>query len=524
MAGQGSVCALAYQTYMSMAQKTKDPRLAQRAFEIADNVHAYKEARDATQLWMQLAPESTSAQGSDVLVRLRLGEQTQELQKIIVELIKKTTDSTKRENFLYQVIIQTDIGSKDAQKTLSFLAPSLELVEQQNQVALALAKLSRQAGQFEQAQHYARRAYQDLPDNTSAMLEYADTQTKSDIQKAIATIEAFIAKHPQDIEAHLGLAKAYAKAKLGQKSLNEIRFVEKAQPNNPGVIFTLAGIADNIGQRAETQRLLEKFEKLAQNQKGYESKLPQTYLALGISAYRQKQYDQAIEKFQKIAKDSDLYIQAKLLEAHCLAATEQGKTAIKLLGKLDAGKRQFEVLETQAKIADQLKQYKESYRYLKKALAMKPDDAALLYRTAIAAEKLGRIQEAEKWLEQGIEQYPEKPDFYNALGYLWTDKNKNLDKAKRLLDKALRMAPNDAAILDSMGWLLFKKKNFVEAEKYLLKASTKSSDKEILLHLAELYHAQGKTEKTMEILRTLMPLYPKDEMIEQFMNRLHLHF
>ncbi|MBR5458102.1 MAG: tetratricopeptide repeat protein, partial [Burkholderiaceae bacterium] len=188
------------------------------------------------------------------------------------------------------------------------------------------------------------------------------------------------------------------------------------------------------------------------------------------------------------------------------------------------GKRQFEVLETQAKIADQLKQYKESYRYLKKALAMKPDDATLLYRTAIAAEKLGRIQEAEKWLEQGIEQYPEKPDFYNALGYLWTDKNKNLDKAKRLLDKALRMAPNDAAILDSMGWLLFKKKNFVEAEKYLLKASTKSSDKEILLHLAELYHAQGKTEKTMEILRTLMPLYPKDEMIEQFMNRLHLHF
>lgn len=516
--------ALAYQTYMSMARKTKDPRLAQRAFEIADNVHAYKEAREATQLWIELAPESASAQGSDVLVRLRLGEQTQELQKTIVELIKKATDPAKRENFLYQVIIQTDIGSKDAKKTLSFLTPCLDLIDQQNQVALALAKLSRQAGQFEQAQHYARRAYQDLPDNTSAMLEYADTQTKSDLRVAIATIEAFIAKHPQDIEAHLGLAKAYAKAKLSQKSFNELQLIEKAHPNNPGVIFTLAGIAENIGQQAETQRLLEKFEKLAQNQKGYENKLPQTYLALGIGAYRQKQYAKAIEAFQKIGKDSDLYVQAKLLEAHCLAATEQGKAAIKLLGKLDAGKRQFEVLETQAKIADQLQQYKDSYRYLKKALAMKPDDATLLYRTAIAAEKLGRLQEAEKWLQQGIEQYPEKPDFYNALGYLWTDKNKNLDKAKRLLDKALRLAPNDAAILDSMGWLLFKKKNFDEAEKYLLKASTKSSDKEILLHLAELYHVQGKTDKTMEILRTLIPLYPKDEMIEQFMNRLHLHF
>jgi tetratricopeptide (TPR) repeat protein len=195
-----------------------------------------------------------------------------------------------------------------------------------------------------------------------------------------------------------------------------------------------------------------------------------------------------------------------------------------LLNKLKAGKRQFEVLETQAKIADQLKHYKESYRYLKKALDLKAGDAALLYRAAITAEKLNRLQEAEQWLQQGIDLYPNKPDFYNALGYLWANKNINLDKAKRLLDKALQLAPNDPAILDSMGWLYFKKNDHGQAERHLLKATEKSSDKEIWLHLAELYHAQGKTDKTMEILRTLMPLYPKDEMIEQFMDRLHLHF
>ena len=516
--------ALAYQTYMAMARKTKDPRLAQRAFEIADTVHAYKEALDATQLWLSFTPESASARGSDALVRLRLGQQTTNVQNTIIDLLKKNTDDERRENFLYQVIVQTDIGAKDAKKTLQFLEPCLPLVEHHNQVALALAKLSRQAGDFEQAQHYARRAYQDLPDNTSAMLEYADTLTKSNLQIAIATIEAFIAKHPQDIEAHLGLAKAYAKAKQSPKAMNELKLVENAQPNNPGIIFTLAGITDTLGQHAETQRLLEKFEKLATDGSGYETKLPQTYLALGLNAYRQKQYDRAIGLFQKIAKDHDLYVQAKLLEAHCLAATNQGKNAIKLLNKLKAGKRQFEVLETQAKIADQLKHYKESYRYLKKALDLKAGDAALLYRAAITAEKLNRLQEAEQWLQQGIDLYPDKPDFYNALGYLWANKNINLDKAKRLLDKALRLAPNDPAILDSMGWLYFKKNDHDQAERHLLKATEKSSDKEIWLHLAELYHAQGKTDKTMEILRTLMPLYPKDEMIEQFMDRLHLHF
>ncbi|MBO7173980.1 MAG: tetratricopeptide repeat protein [Burkholderiaceae bacterium] len=516
--------ALAFQTYLSMARKTKDPRLAQRAFEIADTVHAYKEALEATQLWQTLAPMSASAQGANALVRLRLGESDNTLQKVIIDLLKKTADQQERENFLYQVIVQTDIGLNDANKTLAFLQPCLSLVEHRNHVALALTKLYRQVGNFEQVQHYARRAYQDLPDNTSAMLEYADTQTKSNLQVAIATIEAFIAKHPKDLDAHLGLAKAFAKAKQAQKALSEIQLIEKRQADNPGVIFALAGIADNVGLTNETTRLLEKFEKLAHQKSGYENKLPQTYLALGVNAYRQKDYEKAIAQFKKIEKDSDLYIQAKILEAHCLAATNQGTAAIKMLEKLSAGKRQFEVLETQAKITDQLKRYGDSYRFIKKALDLKPNDAALLYRAAITAEKLGRLDDAEKWLEHGIEQYPEKPDFYNALGYLWANKGIHLDKAKRLLDKALRMSPNDSAILDSMGWLYFKKKQFVEAERYLLKATKKSSDKEIWLHLAELYHAQGKTDKTMEILRTLMPLYPKDEMIEQMMDRLHLHF
>lgn len=516
--------ALAYQTYMSMARKTKDPRLAERAFEIADTVHAYKEALEATQLWQSLAPTSASAQGANALVRLRLGETDENLQKVLVSLLKKATDEQERENFLYQVIIQTEIGSNDAKKALAFLEPCLPLTEHRHQIALALAKLYRKVGNSQQTQHYARRAYQDLPNNTSAMLEYADTLTKTDLGIAIATIESFIAKHPKDIDAHLGLAKAFAKAKLPQKALDEIHLIEKTHPNNPGVIYTLAGIADNVGQTVETQRLLEKFEKLALQTPGYESKLPQTYLALGVSAYRQKQYEKALEQFRKIEKESDLFVQAKILEAHCLTEINQGQAAIKMLDKISAGQRQFEILETQAKIAEKIKRYAESYRYLKKALKLKPNDAALLYRAAIVAEKLGRLQEAEKWLQNGIDRYPEKPDFYNALGYLWADKGINLDKAKRLLDKALRLAPSDPAILDSMGWLYFKKNKFEDAERYLLKATKASSDKEIWLHLAELYQAQGQTDKAMEILRTLMSLYPNDEMIEQFMDRLHLHF
>lgn len=521
---QHNEAGTAFQTYMSLARTTKDPRFAQRAFEIADNLHAYKQALEATELWLSLSPSSASAQSSYALVKLRQGDLSLANQQQLQNLLEKTANAEKRNQFLHQIVVQSEIGARDAQKALHFLSPFIGTAEHHGLIALALAKLYRRANEPHRAQHYAKRAYQDLPDNVTALLEYADGLTKSDLRIAVATIEAFVNKHPEELDARLGLAKAYAKSKQPQKTLEQIQHLEKRVPNNPAVIFTLAGIADTVNLPQETQQLLLKFEKLAEQNPQFEEKLPQTHLALGIGYYRQKNYEQAVDHFRKVPQNSDLYTDAKLLEAHCLASMKKTEQAIKLLDKITSNTKQIEIWQAQAKFADQLKRHKDSYRYLKKALDARPEDPTLLYHTAIAAEKIGRLDQAEALLQSGIDQFPNKPDFYNALGYLWADHNKNLDKAKRLLNKALKLSPNDPAILDSIGWLYFRQGELALAQKYLEKASEKSADVEILLHLAEVHYAQKQVPRTMDILRSLMKLYPKNEMIEQFMDRLHLHF
>ena len=86
------------------------------------------------------------------------------------------------------------------------------------------------------------------------------------------------------------------------------------------------------------------------------------------------------------------------------------------------------------------------------------------------------------------------------------------------------MEPDNAAFLDSMGWLYFREGDLEKAQNFLEKAVKKLNDKEILLHLVEVYQAQGQTAKAMKILRPLLKENADDPVINSLMDRLHLRF
>ena len=185
---------------------------------------------------------------------------------------------------------------------------------------------------------------------------------------------------------------------------------------------------------------------------------------------------------------------------------------------------QMEIEHKKAQILYESGKVSQAYQSMKKALEINPKNAALLYQSALLAVELKKMDEAEAYLEKGIKLYPERADFYNTLGYLWVEEGKNLDKAKTLLDKALALEPENPAILDSVGWLYFQLKQYPLAQNYLEKAAQKFKDKEILLHLVEVYQVQGFTDKAMQILRPMLKQAPDDPEINACMDRLRLRF
>lgn len=517
--------ATAFQTYMQTARTTKDPRLAKRAFEIADGARAFEQAGEAAKLWENLSPENSDARLANLLTELRQGQLGENQLARAKELLTQTSTESEKLSRFKAMARQAEIGTKQPQQVLTFVRPLASLCKDRKEAALALSKLYRRTGDSEQAERYAKLAWQQLPDNTSALLEYADILMAKQASQAISILEQFVKKHPKDYDAQLGLAKVYARTQNKTGVQKQIQILEPFSQTLPSLAFTLATVCDTVGLTDETKRYLMTFERLSKEQKVLLDRLPRAYLSLGIIDYKQRHYEAAADWFKQVDSSSEFFPQSRLLLAQSLAAEKKYDAAIDILAETKVeGKVKTEFLHKRAQILYEAGRTTKAYSAMKEALATDKKNATLLFQCAIMANELKKLDEAEKYLQDAIGYYPNEADFYNTLGYLWIDNNIKLKQARPLIEKALAMEPDNAAFLDSMGWLYFREGDLQQAQNFLEKAVKKLNDKEILLHLVEVYQAQGQTAKAMEILRPMLKENADDPVINSLMDRLHLRF
>ena len=98
----------------------------------------------------------------------------------------------------------------------------------------------------------------------------------------------------------------------------------------------------------------------------------------------------------------------------------------------------------------------DAFDLLGEALKKEPDQPELLYDYALTAEKLERFDVLESNLRKLIQVRPDHAHAYNALGYSFAERNMRLPEARKLIEKALELAPEDYFIIDSLGWVLYR--------------------------------------------------------------------
>ena len=114
-----------------------------------------------------------------------------------------------------------------------------------------------------------------------------------------------------------------------------------------------------------------------------------------------------------------------------------------------------------------------------------PDSVELRYATASVYEEQGKVAAALRELSLVVKARPNDPAALNALGFTLADHDKDLPKARKLIERAHAAAPKNAAILDSMGWVLFRQGRASEALPYLSAAYADDHDGDIAAHLGE---------------------------------------
>jgi len=149
-------------------------------------------------------------------------------------------------------------------------------------------------------------------------------------------------------------------------------------------------------------------------------------------------------------------------------------------------------------------------------------DYDFYFSHGVALERSGRFEEASKKFERSIDLTPvDKPQIaanaMNYLGYMWLEKDMHLDKAEELIRKANELRdPPAASIVDSLGWVIFKRGRYEEALKELLRAESlqkdwDSEDAEILDHIAQTYEKLNNKAKAQEYWKRTLDLKPSNE-------------
>ena len=184
-----------------------------------------------------------------------------------------------------------------------------------------------------------------------------------------------------------------------------------------------------------------------------------------------------------------------------------------------SNQQRIQLTQAEAQILREASAYQEAFDVLSRALEKMPDYPDLLYDHAMAAEKVNRLDVLEQNLRKLITMRPDHAHAHNALGYTFADRNERLDEARQLIETALRLAPEDPFIMDSMGWVLYRQGHIPEALGYLKRAHALRPDPEIAAHLGEVLWMSGQRDEARALLSEVLKTHPKNEVLQNTINR-----
>jgi Flp pilus assembly protein TadD len=174
----------------------------------------------------------------------------------------------------------------------------------------------------------------------------------------------------------------------------------------------------------------------------------------------------------------------------------------------------------EAQLLREANRNQEAFQVLSEALQKEPEQPELLYDYALTAEKLERFDVLESNLRKLIEVRPEHAHAYNALGYSFADRNTRLGEARKLIEKALELAPDDFFIMDSMGWVLYRQGDLKGAAEQLRRAYNGRPDAEIGAHLGEVLWVMGEREEANRVWQESLKASPDNETLHKTIKRL----
>ncbi len=166
-----------------------------------------------------------------------------------------------------------------------------------------------------------------------------------------------------------------------------------------------------------------------------------------------------------------------------------------------------EMLQIESNLYSELDEYEEALVLSDKLVLYYPKNTGFQLKRANLLLELDRKNEALEAYSAIVKNSPKDPNALNAYGYVLTNYSNNYKKAYKLIKKAIKLDPDNPAIIDSYGWILYRMGKYEEAEEELNRAYQLYKDPEIAFHLIKVLLKTNKKERAKNLFTEARVLF-----------------
>ena len=505
--------ALAYNHYNYLSQIDNDPYVAKRRYLLAD----YNNKKDKTRKqeafdWVKNEPNSLEAHLASALAYLKIKQQSkaEEELKIALKLMTGKDKITRLEP-----LVTFLLKSKQATESFWLMDKMVQYQNKIKEVYYLKGILEVSYKQYDNAVVTLHKAKNKDLHWTKPWLAIAMVhQLLQRPALVLETLKSGVKENPDDII----LIERYNSHLLEKANYKEayplLKKLHQKQPDKPRFLFLLAGVAIQLEKWDEAESYWLKVKETQTTRKAA------ALYFLGLIYEQKKDYSEALNYFKQI-KSTEYLLEATIRMAEIYKTQGNVSNARALFSQLRKKDPETEVKVYFAEIAflKDSKQINEIFKLFKQALTTYPDNIDILYERALFSADQGKIKMMEQDAKKILSISPKHADTLNVLGYTLADNNIRLDEAYQYISLALKLEPKSPAILDSMGWVEYRRGNYTKAVKYLSSANLLLDDAELAAHLGEVLWAKGEKKKAEQIWRDAWSKYPKHRKLLKTINK-----
>lgn len=499
---------VALEQYMTLSSDLRDSGISAHTTHLSQFLRRDEEALEASTLWVELEPDSAEANQTRASLLIRKGRNLEALPHLAI-----AQRNGKPAHF---PALLNGFRQLDSEQRSALLTGIDELAEEfpdNTKLLLTQALARADLKQFPEALATLQRLFELEPQQIQALVLEAKILAEQEKPKPFARIARVLKENPDNTQVRLQYARLLTTSDM-VAAKQQFEILSEQSPRDGDLLFSLALINRETGDQEAAAVYLEQILALGQ-------RVDEANYYLGRIGEDAGEPAKAITHYMRV-EDSNQFMPANNRIGNLLL--EQGelqRSASWFAEQRERNPGRAEELYTlEADLLTSAGIPGDALVLLNEGLQAYPDSSSLRYARAMLRETQDDLTGVEQDLRAIIDADADNTTALNALGYILANRTDRLTEALQLVSRALELQPGEPAIMDSMGWVLFRTGRHEEAIDYLTRAYASFPDAEVAAHLGEVLWATGKTEAALAIWHTAALKSPQHKILRETLERL----